>query len=483
MPRIGTAKARDAMGEVRCDIGVVGMGVMGRAILMNIADHGFRAAAYTKDRDKARRLREEARGKAVEVAEELSRFAGVLEPPRAVLLLVPAGTAVDTTIQGLLPYLEPGDVVIDGGNSHFRDTVRREAELSEKGIRYLGLGVSGGEFGARHGPCLMAGGRADAYNRVRPVLEGIAAVADGRPCVSLLGPGPAGHYVKMVHNGIEYGLMQLIAESFHLMNTGLGLSLEESAEIFARWDQGELDSYLIEITAAVLRKKDERTGLHLVEVISDEAYQKGTGAWTVQDAVEVKVPLPTISAAVEVRDLSRFAVERRMASRVFPYPGSPAGAKALSLSLDRIERGLFAAMVITFAQGMSLIGIGCRNLGFEPNLEEIARIWRGGCIIRARVLEDIRAAFGANPSLPNLLLDERVARLVWARQQDLRSTVGAAIEAGIPVPGFSAALWYLDVYRCERLPTYLIQAQRDYFGGHTYQRTDMPGTFHTDWDR
>ncbi len=472
------------MSETRCDIGVVGMGVMGRAILMNIADRGYKAAAFTRDSAKARTLREDTNSKSICIVNDAAQFIRMLEPPRPVLILVPAGRPVDETIEMLLPHLESGDLLIDGGNSHFEDTRRRAKALLMRKIAYIGLGISGGQSGARYGPCLMVGGDADAYRRIQPILEAIAARVHGEPCVALLGPCPAGHYVKMVHNGIEYGLMQLIAECCHLLKTGRGLSWDELADICSAWNQGALASYLMEITAQLLKKKDSATGLYLVDLIRDRAHQKGTGLWTVKDAFDLSMPIPTITSAVEVRHFSLHEDERAIASRILSFQhDSSADTHSRSLTVKDVERGLLAAMIVTYAQGMALLRAGYRNyFACDAPLEQVARIWRGGCIIRAAVLEDIRNAFCQDPLLANVLLHGPVARKVMETQHHLRIIVSWAIEHAIATPALGASLWYLDNLRSDRLPTYLVQAQRDYFGSHTYERIDMPGSFHTEWE-
>jgi 6-phosphogluconate dehydrogenase len=464
------------------EIGMVGLGVMGRNLLLNMADHGHSVAGYDMDATKVAALREEAENRDIRGAKSLPEFVGLLRVPRAVMMLVPAGPPVDAVIRDLLPCLAHGDLIIDGGNSHFNDTDLRAKTLAERGIQFLGVGVSGGEHGARHGPSIMPGGSREAYERVQPIFEAIAAQVDGEPCVTWLGPRSAGHYVKMVHNGIEYGLMQLIAETYDLMKRGLGLTDDELGEIYDRWNREELNSYLLEITAQIFRRMDEKTGNRLVDVILDEAKQKGTGMWASQDAMDLQVPLPTIDAAVAMRNLSAFEKERKEASRVLPRPiRSFEGDR--QMFIGQLRSAIYAGMIITYAQGMALLVVASAKHEFHLDLEAVARIWRGGCIVRATLLEDIRAAFRARRDLPNLLLDPNLSKKVMAHQENLGKMVYVASGLGIPAPGLMVSLAYLDSYRSAWLPANLIQAQRDYFGAHTYERIDEKGTFHTQWEK
>jgi 6-phosphogluconate dehydrogenase len=466
----------------RYHLGMVGLGVMGRNLVLNMVDHGFAVAGYDKDPGRVETLRAEAGGHPVGGATRPDEFASLLRLPRAVMMLVPAGPPVDAVIRDLLPYLAPGDLLIDGGNSFYRDTDLRAAALAGDGLSFLGVGVSGGEHGARHGPSMMPGGPPDAYERVRPIFETIAAHVDGDPCVTYVGRASAGHYVKMVHNGIEYGLMQSIAETYDLMKRGLGLDDDALAAVYDEWNRGELNAYLIEITSDIFRRVDERTGRRLVDVILDVAGQKGTGMWTSQNAMELQTPVPTIDMAVAMRDLSAQAGERRAARAYLGGEVRPI-AEGRDTTLRHLRHALYAGMIITYAQGMALLRRASSAYDYGLNLEAIARIWRGGCIIRAAVLDRIRAAFRARPDLPNLLLDPSVAQEVLARLQDLRTVVRLALESGIPAPALAASLAYVDGYRSEWLPANLIQAQRDYFGAHTYERLDMRGIFHTEWSR
>lgn len=463
------------------EMGMVGLGVMGRNLLLNIADHGFSVAGYDKDSSKVDELRGETGKRDIGAFSSLDKFIQALKKPRTVMMLVPAGPPVDSVIHDLLPHLETGDLIIDGGNSHFTDTNLRAKTLQEKDIAYLGVGISGGESGARHGPSMMPGGTPQVYERVKPIFEAAAAKVKGEPCVTFLGPGSAGHYVKMVHNGIEYGLMQLISETYHLMKYGLGLNNDELHEIYYQWNQEELNGYLMEITSNIFIHKDEKTGKRLIDVILDEAKQKGTGMWTSQDAMEIGVPVPTIDVAVVMRNLSAFEAERKAASKLFKGPRQNfEGGKGKFV--ESLRRAFYAAMILTYAQGMDQLRRASDTYHYDLDLEHVARIWRGGCIIRAALLEDIRAAFNAKPDLISLMLDPNLAKAIDERQNDLRTVVRTAAELGIPAPGMMVSLAYLDAYRNEWLPANLIQAQRDYFGAHTYERIDAKGIFHTKWE-
>ena len=372
-------------------------------------------------------------------------------------------------------------MIIDAGNSHFKDTDLRSKSLAEKGFLYMGVGVSGGEDGARHGPSLMPGGPKEAYERVRPIFEAVAANVKGEPCIAYLGPGSAGHYVKMVHNGIEYGLMQLIAKSYDLMKRGLGLSDEELSVVYSNWNEAELNAYLIEITSHIFRKVDERTGKLLLDVILDEAEQKGTGMWASQDAMDIQVPIPVIDAAVVARNLSALKSERETASKDFKVQTSRLKGDRDTI-LTQLKGAMHASMIITYAQGMAQLRTASKVYEYNLDLIDVARIWRGGCIIRAALLEDIQAAYLANPDLPNLLNDSYLGEVVMAGQKDLRTVVGLAVILGLPIPCLMASLAYFDGYRSAWLPANLIQAQRDDFGAHTYERLDEKGVFHTQWE-
>jgi len=469
-----------ATSQKLAEIGMVGLGVMGRNLLLNMADHGFAVAGYDLNSSQVEALTKEGQGHEITATGDLKTFVASLRVPRAIMLLVPAGPPVDAVINDLVPLLAPGDLIIDAGNSYFKDTDVRARHLTAQGIHFLGVGVSGGEAGARRGPSIMPGGPQEAYERVRPVLEAVAAKADGQPCVTWLGPGSAGHFVKMVHNGIEYGIMQLIAESYDLMKRGLGLSDDELHDVYASWNRGELNGYLMEITSEIFRKKDEATGKPLVDLILDVASQKGTGMWTSQSAMELQVPIPTIDLAVAMRDMSSIPTQREWAAPFLLRNITPLTAER-QLHLTQIGRALFTGIALTYAQGMALLVTASGNYGYQLKLEDVARIWRGGCIIRSRVLEDIALAYGTKPDLPNLLLDAHYAAQVMGHQECLRRVVCLAAENGIPAPGHMVSLGYLDAYRSLWLPANLIQAQRDFFGSHTYERNDTKGTFHTQW--
>ncbi len=471
----------DSRSAKRCDIGMVGLGVMGRNFVLNMADNGFSVAGYDLDEAKVNALREAAQGRAIEAVGSLPDFVALLDVPRAVMMLVPAGKVVDQVIKDLLPHLTPGDVIIDAGNSYFEDTDLRARALADKGIHYLGVGVSGGEEGARHGPSIMPGGPRAAYDRVRPILEAAAAKVDDRPCVAYLGPGSAGHFVKMVHNGIEYGAMQLIAESYDLMKRGLGLSDDAMHDVYGAFNDGELNGYLVQITSDIFSRADDETDKRLIDEILDAAKQKGTGMWTSQIAMTLQAPAPTIDVAVAMRNLSAAQSQRDSAGKAFErevrsYEGDRDGL------LAQLRGALYAGMVITYAQGMALLKAASEAYAYHLDLQEVARIWRGGCIIRAALLQDIRTAYRNEPELTNPLFDETIATKVQAHDGDLRRVVCVAAELGVPTPGLMTALAYLDAFASDWLPANLIQAQRDYFGAHSYERVDMKGTFHTRWE-
>ena len=462
------------------DIAMVGLGVMGRNLALNMADHGFSVVGYDRDETKVEALRKEGQRKKVEAVSNADDLVAKLSKPRAVMMLVPAGKPVDSVIRDMLPRLEQGDFLIDGGNSHYTDTDLRAKTLAEKGLRFIGVGISGGERGARHGPSMMPGGDPESYQRVRPIFEACAAKVGNEPCVTHLGPGSAGHYVKMVHNGIEYGLMQLISETYALMKLGLGLNDDDLHQVYDEWNRGELNSFLLEITAQIFCQVDDKTGKPLIDVILDAAKQKGTGMWTSQDAMSLQVPTPTIDIAVSMRDLSSIKSEREAASRVLRGP-SRRPARDRDSFLKQLRGALYASMIMTYAQGMAQLRSASQAYSYGLNLEAVARIWRGGCIIRAALLEDIRRAFSSQPDLSNLLLDRQLGDLVVERQDDLRAVCCSAAELGIPAPGLMVSLGYFDGYHSSWLPANLIQAQRDCFGAHTYERVDEKGSFHTEW--
>ena len=464
-------------------IGVVGMAVMGRNLALNIESRGYSVSIFNRSSSKTDEVIALHPDKKLVPTYTVEEFIASLEKPRRILLMVKAGEATDKTIQSLLPHLDKGDILIDGGNTFFQDTIRRNEMLANSGINFIGTGVSGGEEGALKGPAIMPGGQKDAYDLVAPILEEIAAKADdGAPCVTYVGPNGAGHYVKMVHNGIEYGDMQLIAESYDILRRVGGLSVEETAEVFKSWNTGELDSYLIEITADILTKKDPETGKPMVEVIMDTAGNKGTGKWTSQSALDLGVPLPLITESVFARYISTLKEEREIASKEL----SPIKVPELSNTekqalIESVRKGLYFSKIMSYAQGFAQMRVASEEFDWNLNYGEIAKIFRAGCIIRAQFLQKITDAFERDPELKNLLLDKYFLYVTESYQEAVREVVVTAVQAGIPVPTFSSALAYYDSYRSEVLPANLIQAQRDYFGAHTYNRVDKPGVFHFEW--
>ncbi len=464
-------------------IGVVGLGVMGANLARNIASRGFPVAGYDLDQAKTQAFAAgQPADSGIGSANAPDKLMAVLERPRRVLVMVPAGAAVDSVIAHLRPHLEPSDILIDGGNSYFKDTDRRADELAAAGLRFVGMGVSGGEEGALRGPSMMPGGPREAWDALAPVLRAMAAKAeDGDPCVAYMGPRGAGHYVKMIHNGIEYGDMQLIAEVYDVLSRAAGMSAAEIGEVFAKWNETELKSYLIEITAKVLARIDADSGKHVVDLILDEAQQKGTGKWMSQNAFDVGAPIPTVNAAVEARLISALKSERVAASKVLKGPAPSVAAATRDELISACRQALYAAKITSYAQGMALLRLASAEYKYDIDLAEVARIWRAGCIIRAALLSDIRAAFSRNPSLVNLMLDETFSRALASGQQALREVVQTAVAAGIPVPALSSSLAYYDAYRSARLPANLTQGQRDFFGAHTYRRIDRDGVFHTEW--
>ncbi|MEZ7002302.1 NADP-dependent phosphogluconate dehydrogenase [Streptomyces sp. AD55] len=464
-------------------IGVTGLAVMGRNLARNFARNGYTVAVHNRTAARTHALVEEFGGEGDFVAAETAKeFVAALERPRRLVVMVKAGDPTDAVIQEFAPLLEPGDMIIDGGNAHFADTRRRERELRERGIHFVGTGISGGEEGALHGPSVMPGGSPESYSSLGPMLEKISAkAADGAPCVTHVGPDGAGHFVKMVHNGIEYADMQLIGEAYQLLRDVAGYSPARIAEIFRTWNTGRLDSYLIEITAEVLAHVDAATGKPFVDVVVDQAEQKGTGRWTVQIALDLGVPVSGIAEAVFARSLSGHAALRD-ASRGLAGPKAEALGEAEAAAFaDRVEQALYASKIVSYTQGFHEIAAGGEEYGWDIDLGAVSAIWRGGCIIRAAFLDRIRAAYDARPDLPSLLSDETFAREIAEAQDDWREVLVAATRQGVPTPGFAAALAYYDALRAERLPAALTQGQRDYFGAHTYRRTDRDGAFHTLW--
>jgi 6-phosphogluconate dehydrogenase len=476
------AKATKAAAKPQARFGIIGMAVMGQNLALNVESKGFPCAVYNRTAERTREFVEStAKGKKIIPSYTLKDFVGSIKRPRKIMLMVKAGEAVDDFIKKLVPLLDQGDLIIDGGNSFFEDTIRRNKALEAKGLLYIGTGVSGGEEGALHGPAIMPGGQKKAYALAKPVFTKIAAHVNGDPCCTYIGPDGAGHYVKMVHNGIEYGDMQLICEAYYIMANALGLSAAELHEVFAEWNRGELNSYLIEITADIFTKTDPETGKPLVELIMDKAGQKGTGAWTSQSALELGVPAPTIAEAVFARCISAIKTQRVAASKVLVGPKDVHWEIGRAKAVEKIRRALYASKVCSYAQGFALMAEAAKEHGWDLKFGELAMIWRGGCIIRAQFLHRIKEAYDRDPNLPNLLLDPFFRAVVEEGQASWREVVAAASMMGIPIPAFSSALCYFDSYRRERLSANLIQAQRDYFGAHTYERTDRPGTFHTEW--
>lgn len=462
-------------------IGVIGLAVMGKNLALNIESRGFSVSVYNRSSSKTEEFLEEAKGKNVVGTYSIEEFVQSLETPRKILLMVKAGTATDATIQSLLPHLEKDDILIDGGNTYYKDTQRRNKELAESGIHFIGTGVSGGEEGALKGPSIMPGGQKEAHELVKPILEAISAKVDGEACTTYIGPDGAGHYVKMVHNGIEYGDMQLISESYFILKQVLGLSAEELHEVFAEWNKGELDSYLIEITADIFTKKDEETGKPLVDVILDKAGQKGTGKWTSQSALDLGVPLPIITESVFARFISAMKEERVKASSLLSGPDVKPVTENKEELIEAVRKALFMSKICSYAQGFAQMKAASEEYNWDLKYGEIAMIFRGGCIIRAAFLQKIKDAYDCEPELDNLLLDSYFKNIAESYQGALRQVISLAVAQGVPVPSFSSALAYYDSYRTAVLPANLIQAQRDYFGAHTYERTDKEGIFHTEW--
>nr|WP_154983156.1 NADP-dependent phosphogluconate dehydrogenase [Paenibacillus xylanexedens] len=462
-------------------IGVIGLAVMGKNLAFNIESRGFSVSVFNRSPEKTHDLLKEAEGRNLTGAFSIEEFVASLESPRKILIMVQAGKATDATIEQLLPHLDEGDIIIDGGNAYFPDTVRRSKELEDKGIRFIGTGVSGGEEGALKGPSIMPGGQESAYKLVEPILTAISAKVGDDPCCTYIGPDGAGHYVKMVHNGIEYGDMQLIGEAYHLLKSVLNVSVEELHEIFTEWNQGELDSYLIEITADIFSKYDPETGNPMVDVILDAAGQKGTGKWTSQSALDLGVPLSMITESVFSRFLSAMKDERIAASKILSGPKAEAFSGDKKAFIESVRKALFASKIVSYAQGFAQMRAASDEYGWDLKYGNIAMIFRGGCIIRSQFLQNIKEAYDKDAALKNLLLDPYFQNIVESYQDAWREVVAVAVKQGIPVPGFSSALSYYDSYRTERLPANLLQAQRDYFGAHTFKRVDKEGSFHHNW--
>jgi 6-phosphogluconate dehydrogenase len=461
--------------------GLIGLAVMGENLVLNLERNGFTMAVYNRTAEKTKAfLAGRASGRKISGAFTMQEFAAMLERPRKILVMVKAGKAVDDLLAQILPHVAPGDIIIDAGNSFYHDTERRASELQQRGIRYMGMGVSGGEEGALRGPSIMPGGPSDAYEIIAPAMTKIAARVNGDPCCSYIGPGGSGHYVKMVHNGIEYGIMQVICEVYDVMRRGAGLSAAEAGAVFSEWDAGDLNSFLIEITGKVLGKTDAETGQPLVDYILDTAEQKGTGKWTSQNALDLGVALPTINAAVEARIVSADKNLRVKASQILHGPAGTRSDRKETLRL--LHDALLGSMIVSYAQGLALICAASKEYSYKLRPDEIAKIWRGGCIIRARLLEPMRIAYRSNPELANLMFDEFFSSALNGCADRWRKAVQLAAGLGIPTPAMSASLSYFDSYRMESLPTNLLQAMRDYFGAHTYRRIDRDGIFHTQWE-
>ena len=473
----------------QCDIGLIGLAVMGQNLILNMADHGYQVAAYNRTTGKVDEfIAGPAQGKSIVGCYSPEEFVKNLKRPRRMMMMVKAGEPVDQTVKQFVPLLEAGDIIIDGGNSYYPDTERRLEELAKTGILYLGVGISGGEEGARHGPSIMPGGKEDGWPHVKDIFQGISAKVGPNndiPCCQWIGAGGAGHYVKMVHNGIEYGDMQLICEAYSLLKDGLGLSNDELYDVFAQWNTGDLDSYLIEITRDIFSVTDPKTGNALVDVVLDKAGQKGTGVWTAQSALDLFVPTTLITEAVFARNLSAFKEMRIRASKILSGPEAATEEFRNSVNreafVESVRQALYASKICSYAQGFFEMRAAAEKYSWDLKYGEIALLWRGGCIIRAAFLERINEAFDRDPALENLLLDPYFKEAVESSQKGWRDTVSTAARIGIPIPAISAGLTYFDGYRCERLPHNLLQAQRDYFGAHTYERLDEEGVFHSDW--
>ena len=466
----------------QCDIGLIGLAVMGENLVLNMESKGFSVAVFNRTTEVTDKFAAgRGKGKNIQPTQTLQEFVGALKKPRKVMIMIKAGKPVDQVIGEVAPLLEKGDVIIDGGNSLFTDTQRRQKELKERGIHFVGCGVSGGEEGALKGPSLMPGGTREAWEMIAPIFRKIAAQVDGEPCCRYMGPDGAGHYVKMVHNGIEYGDIQLICEAYAILKDILGMEAAELADTFAEWNKGELDSYLIEITSRIFRRIDSETGKPLVDVILDKAGQKGTGIWTLQSAIGQSVVISTINAAVEARVISSRKQERVEASKILPQPKVEKFKGDRAKLVDAVRNALYASKIVSYAQGMELLGAASKEYKWDLNRADIATIWRGGCIIRAKFLNRIVEAYQRDPALHNLLLDRYFTDIIEQTQHNWRIAISAAVVHGVAVPAFSASLAYFDSYRQARLPANLLQAQRDFFGAHTYERIDKAGVFHTEW--
>ncbi len=470
------------MKEQKFDYGMIGLGTMGRNLVYNMSDHGYTVIGFDKNNSQVETLKKEAGNDKVSGTSNLDEFLKALKTPKVIIMLVPAGKIVDEVINELKPFLSEDDLLMDCGNSHFTDTNKRNEQLEESAIHFMGVGISGGELGARHGPSIMPGGPKKVYERVAKMLEAVSAKVNKEPCVTWLGPGSAGHYVKMVHNGIEYGLMQLISEVYHLLKQCAGMNNDELHTVFSKWNEGELQSYLIEITADIFTQKDELTDSRIIDKILDSAKQNGTGTWTSEDAMSLQVPIPVIDIAVSMRDLSAYKKERQAVQKNMQGPETKFTGDKKEL-VKWVEQALYFSIITVYAQGMALLQSASEKYNYGLKLENIAAIWRGGCIIRASLLEEIRTAFSQQPDLSNLLLSDAFSKKLMQSQIGIRKAVQTAVESGVPVPAMMGALAYFDSYRSGWLPANLIQAQRDDFGAHTYERNDREGIFHTHWNQ
>jgi len=459
---------------------MIGLGTMGRNLLLNMADNGFLVTGYDKDPRMLEKLEEDGKAHQLKAYSSLEDFVQSLELPRRIMLLVPAGKIVDNVIQELTPLLDKGDMIIDSGNSHFTDTSRRDLELAEKGIHFFGMGISGGEEGARFGPSMMPGGDKTAYNAVKPILEAVSAKVNGDPCVAYIGPGASGHFVKMVHNGIEYAFMQILAETYDLLKKVLGYNNDQIYKVFEKWNEGRLRSFLLEVTRDIFKVKDDKTGGLLLDVIKDEAKSKGTGKWTSQVSMDLQLPIPTINESVSNRDLSKYKDLRVQLAKALPHEAVQTENKAAFEA--QLEEALYFAMITCYAQGLHLLEAASKEFKYELNLKEISQIWRGGCIIRAALLEDIYQAYKKQPELSHLYADDSIQAQLKTIIPGTRAVVTSALNNGIAVPCFASALTYYDSLRTERSPLNLTQAQRDFFGAHTFERIDEAGIFHADWN-
>lgn len=458
-------------------LGMIGLGTMGRNLLLNMADKGFSVTGYDKDQKMVTKLEEEGKNHNLEGFSNIQNFINSLDTPRTLILLVPAGPIVDSVIAELKPLLTKGDIIIDSGNSHFSDTNRRVAELEKDGLHFFGMGISGGEEGARFGPSMMPGGDKNAYNVMKDVFEAIAAKVNNDPCVTYIGPGASGHFVKMVHNGIEYAIMQLLAETYGILKNGLGYSNQDIYKVFKTWNEGKLQSFLLEITADIFPVKDTETSNDLLDMIKDEARSKGTGKWTSEVSMELQLPVPTINEAVTNRDLSKYKALRVSLEEAFGKKDTK-----IDISIDDLENAFYFAMISAYAQGLHLLVQASKEYKYELKLQEIAKIWRGGCIIRAKFLEDIYQAYANNNSLEHLFGDKKIQQILKDTLSGTRKTVVACVSSGIGIPAFASTLTYFDTITSARMPSNLIQAQRDFFGAHTFERIDKEGVFHANWN-